>query len=193
MHYDKLYFGEGSAQTMLRYQVKKRALMAIRQNSQKLGKEKQRFYVTNNKSALSDSDEKILQDSQLKYKFVFHPVEAIEHGERSKFELSLCEIDKLKRNLSTMIGELKLNDSLYPQLSNMQKPFIQFNKSKEELKFRKKLESNFSDIHEPQMRQLIKQNTKSNNNNLRLFTSPDPVDNSYLENKYAEAYGFLLK
>jgi hypothetical protein len=46
-----------------------------------------------------------------------------------------------------MIDQIKLNDDTYPQLKNLQKPYIDFSKSKEELKFRKKLENNISEIH----------------------------------------------
>lgn len=67
--------------------------------------------------------------------------------ERSKFEVSLFEIEKLKRNLSLMIGELKLTEETYPQTKDLTKPYIDFVKTKEELRLRKRLENNISEIH----------------------------------------------
>ncbi len=67
---------------MLKYQAKKKALLATIQNNKSQYKPK--FKI--NKSAFStDSDDKILQDSTLKKKFDFYPVEVLERQEKSKF------------------------------------------------------------------------------------------------------------
>ena len=46
-----------------------------------------------------------------------------------------------------MISDIKLSDESYPNTKNLTKPFINFFKPKEELKFRKMLEAEISEIH----------------------------------------------
>ncbi len=74
-HYDKLYFGENNYETMLKYQQKKKILLALAENKKKLSNLSPRNHFNiihqQQKSSLStnSSSEKILQDSTLKRKF----------------------------------------------------------------------------------------------------------------------------